>query len=128
MPEIIFDNCTLSIFALSGSLWILRKLYENHCYLTGFVAAENLKGIHRGYELLSGVQEALSSGWLKEANLQSSRERRSFEALSVSLGIGESSCIAIAKERAMIFACDDRHFSGGERGQATFSQLSLMNS
>jgi predicted nucleic acid-binding protein len=50
------------------------------------------------------VREALSSGWLKETSFQNMQERSLFEALSVSLGIGESSRIAIAKERAMVFA------------------------
>jgi predicted nucleic acid-binding protein len=108
MPDIIFDNCVLSNFALSHSLRLLQKLYENHCYVTAFVMAENLKGINRGHQPLAGVREALSSGWLKETSFQNTQERSLFEALSVSLGIGESSCIAIAKERAMVFACDDR--------------------
>lgn len=108
MPEIIFDCCCISNFALSDSLFILEHLYSRSAYVTNFVSAEILRGIQQGYEGLSKVREALRTGWLKEAGLSSPQEKSLFETLSVSLGLGEASCMALAKSRGFIFACDDR--------------------
>ncbi len=108
MPEIIFDNCVLSNFALSDSLTIIKSLYANHAYITDFVMAENIKGFHKGYTRLSKIRDALREGWLKEAALETMAEIALFETLSVSLGSGESSSIAVSKTRGLIFACDDK--------------------
>ncbi|KAF0145408.1 MAG: nucleic acid-binding protein [Nitrospirae bacterium] len=108
MPEIIFDCCVLSNFALSGSLHIIKKLYANSSYLTNFVAAENLRGILSGHNKLASVNETIKEGWIKEIALKGEKEKALFTTLSVSLGFGESSSIAIAKTRGYIFACDDR--------------------
>jgi hypothetical protein len=40
--------------------------------------------------------------------LRSKEEKAIFESLSVSLGFGEASSIAVAKSRGFIFACDDK--------------------
>lgn len=108
MPEIIFDNCVLSNFSLCDSLAVLKKLYSKKSYITGFVAAENVKGIQKGHIGLSDIKEALSEGWLKETSVKDVREKALFESLSVSLGIGEASSIAVAKVRGYVFACDDK--------------------
>jgi len=108
MPEIIFDCCCLSNFALSGSLFILENLFKGSVYVTNFVSAEILRGIQQGHIDLEKVQEALMDGWLRETVLSSQKEKSLFEKLSVSLGLGEASCIAVAKSRGFIFACDDR--------------------
>lgn len=108
MPEIIFDNCVLSNFALSGSLDIIRVLYGNKAYITDFVAAENMKGITQGYNGLAAIRQALLDGWLQETTLNGKAEKDIFEALSVSLGLGEASSMAVAKTRGYVFACDDR--------------------
>ena len=108
MPEIIFDCCVLSNFALSDSLHVIKKLYANSSYVTSFVAAENLRGILGGHNRLVIVNEALKEGWLKETALRGEKEKALFEMLSVSLGFGEASSIAVAKTRGYIFACDDR--------------------
>jgi predicted nucleic acid-binding protein len=42
------------------------------------------------------------------AVLNSKKEKSLYETLSVSLGLGEASSIAVAKSREFIFACDDR--------------------
>lgn len=74
MPEIIFDNCVLSNFALSGSLDIIRVLYGNKAYITDFVAAENMKGITQGYNGLAAIRQALLDGWLQETTLNGKAE------------------------------------------------------
>jgi len=108
MPDIIFDCCVLSNFALSDSLHVIKKLYANSSYVTSFVAAENLRGILGGHNKLVIVNGAFKEGWLKETALRGEKEKALFEMLSVSLGFGEASSIAIAKTRGYVFACDDR--------------------
>jgi predicted nucleic acid-binding protein len=108
MPEVIFDNCVLSNFALSDSFAIIKRLYSTKSYITDFVYAENTKGILRGYRGLTLIREAVKEGWLKEISIKTNKDRELFENLSVSLGFGEASSIAIAKAEGFIFACDDR--------------------
>lgn len=108
MPEIIFDSCVLSNFALSGSFAIIKRLYGNQSYVTSFVSTEIMRGIQRGQASLLIIQEAMSDGWLKEATLESKEEKALFELLSVSLGLGEASSIGIARVRGLLFASDDR--------------------
>ncbi len=108
MPDIIFDNCILSNFALSDSLNIIKTLYANASYITDFVSAENIRGILKGYSGLVRIKEAVREGWLKETTLNGKEEKFLFESLSVSLGFGEASSIAAAKTRGYVFACDDK--------------------
>jgi len=108
MPEIVFDCCCLSNFALSDSLFILEDIFGKSAFITNYVSAEILRGTQQGHEDLEKVQEALRKGWLEEAVLSSQKERSLYEALSVSLGLGEASSIAVAKSRGFSFACDDR--------------------
>ncbi|MBI5196637.1 MAG: DUF3368 domain-containing protein [Nitrospirae bacterium] len=108
MPEIVFDNCVLSNFALSDSLHIIKSLYENKAYITDFVSSENLKGIFSGYQGLVKIREAARDGWLKETALKNMKEKTLFESLAVSIGFGEASGIAVAKTRGFVFACDDK--------------------
>jgi hypothetical protein len=108
MPEIVFDTCVISNFALAGALGILESLYRNKAYITDFVAAEILRGFQSGHAQLEGIPKAVQAGWLKETGLSSAEERRIFETLSVSLGLGEASSIAAAKRRGLRFASDDR--------------------
>lgn len=108
MPELIFDNCVLSNFALAGGIGLIRALYARKAFITDFVAAENMKGIAQGHDGLIAVREALADGWLKEIALKGKTEKRLFESLSISLGLGEASSMAAAKARNLVFACDDR--------------------
>ncbi len=108
MPEIVFDCCCLSNFALSGSLFILEERFGTSAFITNYVSAEILRGTQQGHEDLEKVQEALKKGWLEEAVLGSQKERSLYETLSVSLGLGEASSIAVAKSRGFSFASDDR--------------------
>jgi len=50
----------------------------------------------------------LSEGWLREIDLKGKKEKALYQTLSMSLGLGEASSIAMAKVRGFIFACDDR--------------------
>jgi predicted nucleic acid-binding protein len=108
MPEIVFDCCCLSNFALSGSLFILEERFGTSAFITNYVSAEILRGTQQGHEDLEKVQEALKKGWLEEVVLGSQKERSLYETLSVSLGLGEASSIAVAKSRGFSFASDDR--------------------
>ena len=108
MPEIIFDCCCLSNFALSDSLFILKNLYSSSAFVTEFVSAEIMRGIQRGHKDLAKIQDSLKEGWLKEVVLSTKEEKSLYETLSVSLGLGEASSIAVAKARGFFFACDDR--------------------
>lgn len=108
MPEIIFDTCVLSNFALADAFPLLRTLYSQTAYVADMVALENLRGIQKGYAALALVREALGEGWLREVSCSTSEEKRLFETLSVSLGIGEAASISIARHRGFVFACDDR--------------------
>ena len=108
MPDIIFDNCVLSNFALSDSLDIIKRLYASSAYITDFVAAENLTGIQKGHGRLKDINNAIREGWIEEIALSGDEEKRLFEYLAVSLGFGEASAIAIAKIRGYVFACDDK--------------------
>lgn len=106
MPEVIFDNCVFSNFALSEAVHIIRKLYDTS-FITNFVVAENMKGIIKGYSELTTIRDAIREGWLKEVVLESREEKKLFESIAVSLGMGEASSLAVAKTRGLIFACDD---------------------
>ena len=107
MPEIILDTCVISNFALSQSIFILKSCYSRQVCITSFVMAEILKGLLKGYKELSDVKTALSEGWLIETPLKNIKEKQLFETLSISLGSGESSSIAVAKNRGLTFASDD---------------------
>ena len=113
MPEIVFDSCCLSNFALSDSLFVLNKLYGRSAYITEFASVEILRGIQQGYRDLTKIQTSIKEGWIGEISLITTEEKALFETLSVSLGLGEASSIAIAKTRSFRFASDDIT-AGGE--------------
>ena len=108
MPEIVFDTCVLSNFALAGALGIPERLYRDRAHITDFVAAKILRGIQAGHARLGAIPKAVQAGWLKELGLRTGKERELFKTLSVSLGLGEALSIAVAKRRGFRFASDDR--------------------
>jgi len=108
MPEIIFDCSSLSNFALSDSLFIIENLYKDSAFITNLVSAEILTGIQQGHKNLREIQQAIADGWLQEISLKSAEEKSLYQTLSVSLGHGEASSMALAKYRGFLFACDDR--------------------
>ena len=80
-------------------------------YTTHEVHEEILRGISRGYQYLEDIDHEMSfdeTGWLRVIAIRSNTEHRLMDDLLKRLGIGESSCIAIAKSRKMIFLSDDR--------------------
>ena len=108
MHEIVFDCCVLSNFAVSHSLPVIKRMYGNSAVVTDFVMAEIRRGFRAGHKHLGLIQDALDEGWLEEISLGKKEERGVFGWLSVSLGLGEASSIAVAKVRDFLFACDDR--------------------
>jgi predicted nucleic acid-binding protein len=122
MSEIIFDCCCISNFALSDSLFILKNLTNESALITNFVSAEIMRGIQQGHKDLVKITEALREGWIREVDLKGKKERSLYEALSVSLGLGEASSIAVAKVRGFIFASDDR----AARREAGLSGVKLI--
>ena len=108
MPKVVFDCCVISNFALSGSLSIIRRMFSGKSCITNFVSAEISRGIQSGHGELASVKEALRDGWLKEIALETEDEKSLLDALSVSLGFGEASSIAVAKARGYLFASDDK--------------------
>jgi len=108
MPDIVLDCCVLCNFAVSRSLPIIKRLYGHSAVVTDFVVAEIRRGFQGGHKHLRLIQDALDEGWLEETSLCKKEERAIFRSLSVSLGLGEASSIAVAKVRNVLFACDDR--------------------
>jgi hypothetical protein len=108
MPEIIFDCCVLSNFALTDTLWIIENSYSGKAYLTDLVKVEVIRGIQSRHEKLEAINIALKEGWIKEVFVKRKSEKQLFEKLSVSLGAGEASSIAVAKARGIVFASDDK--------------------
>jgi predicted nucleic acid-binding protein len=108
MPKIVFDGCVISNFALSGSLSIIHGLYRDTSCITDFVSAEILKGIRAGHGELTAIPEAVKAGRLTEVSLVSRKEKTLFESLSISLGLGEASSLAVAACRGFRFVSDDQ--------------------
>jgi len=108
MLKIVFDSCVLSNFALTGSFSIIRTLYPGTAAVTDFVNAEIMKGLQLRHAKLIEIKSAIQQGLIKEIFLVSPKEKALFENLSTSLGCGEASSIAAAKERNLIFASDDK--------------------
>ncbi len=108
MPEIVLDTCAISNFALAEALGLLEGLYGGRAYITESVSAEILRGTQAGHARLGAIPKAVRAGWIRETGPRSRGERRLFESLSISLGLGEASSIAIAKGRGFVFASDDR--------------------
>jgi predicted nucleic acid-binding protein len=108
MPEIIFDGCVISNFALADSLSLLQPLFRSEAVITGFVEAEVMRGIQAGHLELTRIRDAVKDGWLGKTALAAGDESSLFERLSVSLGLGEASSIAVAKVRGLVLACDDK--------------------
>ncbi len=108
MPDIIFDTTVISNFAKAGELTLLRSLYPDNASCSGFVATEVLRGFQQGHADLEALVQLLAIGWPRQEELHSMIERQLFASISISLGDGESSCIALAAQRGYLFACDDR--------------------
>ncbi|MBK5275113.1 MAG: DUF3368 domain-containing protein [Desulfuromonadales bacterium] len=108
MPDVIFDTMVISNFAKVGQLELLRRIYPANAFCSGFVVAEVLRGFRQGHTGLEPLVQLLSDGWPRQDDLSTPAERRLYARISVSLGDGESSCLALAARRGYVFACDDR--------------------
>jgi predicted nucleic acid-binding protein len=108
MPDVIFDTMVISNFAKVGQLELLRKMYPANACCTGFVVAEVLRGFRQGHTGLEPLVQLLSDGWPRQDDLSTPSERQLYARISVSLGDGESSCLALAAQRGYVCACDDR--------------------
>lgn len=108
MPDVIFDTVVISNFAKAGQLELLRKMYPATACCSGFVVAEVLRGQRLGHSDLELLAQLLADGWPRQEDLSTPAERQLYARISVSLGDGESSCLALASERGYVFACDDR--------------------
>lgn len=107
MPEIVFDSCALSNFAGADVLPILERMYGGSAYVTGFGSVEIVRGIRLGRAGLERIESAVRAGWLKETNLWFVAEKSGFDSLSISLGLGEASSLAMAANRGWVYASDD---------------------
>lgn len=108
MPDVIFDTMVISNFTKAGQLELLRNIYPATACCSGFVVAEVLRGLRQGHSDLDQLVQLLADGWPRQDDLSTPAERRQYARISVSLGDGESSCLALAAERGYVFACDDR--------------------
>ena len=108
MPDVIFDTVVISNFAKAGQLELLRNMYPATACCSGFVVAEVLRGFRQGHPDLELLVQLLADGWPRQDDLSTPAERQLYARISISLGDGESSCLALAAERGYIFACDDR--------------------
>lgn len=108
MPDVIFDTTVISNFAKAGQLELLRSMYPANACCSGFVVAEVLRGFRQGHADLEPLVTLLSAGWPRQEDLATPDERQLYASISVSLGDGESSCLALAARRGYVFACDDR--------------------
>ncbi len=108
MPDVIFDTMVISNFAKTGQLDLLRTLYSDNACCSGFVVAEVLRVFRQGHADLENLVKLLEEGWPRQEDLLTPTERRLYASISISLGDGESSCLALAVQRGFVFACDDR--------------------
>lgn len=108
MPDIIFDTNVLSNFSLAGRLDLLKSLYPGSACCAGAVVTEILHGVQCGHAGLCAVSDSITQNWPRIEDPATSAERQLFALLSISLGAGESACIALAAQRGYILACDDR--------------------
>lgn len=108
--DVILNTTVLSNFVSVDALHLIKRLF-GVIYTTHEVHEEILRGISRGYQYLEDVDREMSfdeRGWLRVIAICSHTEHQSMNDLLKRLGVGESSCIAIAKSRKMIFLSDDR--------------------
>ena len=128
MPETVLDCCVVSNFALAGALGVLERICANGAWITDFTAAEVMRGIQAGHSRLRSVPESARAGRIRETALAAGDEKRLFEELSRSLGLGEASSIAVAKARGFVFASDDRvaRAEAASRGVPLTGTLGLL--
>lgn len=93
-PDIVFDCCVLSNFALTGSLALLKTMYTGAACVTPSVSSENLRGIQGGYEGLAAIRDVLREGWILEISLKTPDIRATGKAMTLSGKVVNISCRA----------------------------------
>ena len=108
MPERkwVFDTVSLSNFLLSDAIFILENRYRQKAMITSQVYDEISAGISK-YPKLKPIDDLINSKVFTLCTL-TAKERELYYELIGHLGKGESSCIAISKERSAIVVTDDR--------------------
>jgi len=108
MPEKqwVFDTVSLSDFLLSDSIGLIEKRYAKRGIITEAVYDELSSGM-AAYPQLRQINPLVESNTLRLLHL-SAAERKRYVELVRYLGKGEASCIAMAKQRAMVVVTDDR--------------------
>ena len=95
---VLVDNTVLSNFAKVNRLDLLRKAFKK-VYITKQVLEEFKIGVKRG--VLPDISLNFEVLNLKKEEIEL------YNSLRVRLGMGEASCLAIAKNRNMKFLTDD---------------------
>ncbi len=104
--SVIVNNTVLSNFSLINRLDLLKNLSKK-VYLTSEVYKEVNEGIECGYDFqLRTRHEIDKQEWLFIIDIENPEFEIFFE-LSKELHLGESSCLAIAKNRKWTFFTDD---------------------
>lgn len=109
MPDYIFDTTVLSNFAAVGQFSLLRQHYRGCAFTTWEVHDELRQGLKAGYAYLAPVVEDLQipAGWVRIVQIQSAEGHRLRVELEDFLGIGEASCLVLARLQRLILVTDD---------------------
>ena len=109
MPDslYLFDTVTLSNFALSNSLDLLVRRYEQRLLVTTEILSEVAAGVTAGHAALRAIAECVRARRFRQTSLDW-QERVVFGELLGHLGAGEASCIAVACYRHGVVVTDDR--------------------
>lgn len=101
----IIDTVSLCNFLLSDSIFILEKRFKKQAIITSQVYDELSSGFPK-YPQLKQIDMFIANKTFSLRTL-SLKERSIYIRLISSLGKGEASCIATAKERSCIIVTDD---------------------
>jgi len=99
--DILLNNTVLSNFGLINRMELLRRAVEGRAGTTEEVVREFQRGVELGY------LPSVSLKWLAVLRMDDD-ERAIFRSLRHRFGAGEASCLAIAQNRGMKLATDDR--------------------
>jgi hypothetical protein len=121
--EVLLDTCVLINFATIGRMDLLASHPQYVFLITDHVRDEVKAHFTGQYE---SVNAAVADGTLVELTVDTPAEFEDFAKLVAlkTLGEGECSAIAVAKNRSMLLAIDDRR--ARNKAQAFYSQLQLL--
>ena len=97
---VVLDNTVLANFALAECAELVGRLWGDGVQTTSDAMAEYLEGVANG-SVPAGVWKELAAPGM------TSGEEALCKQLPTSLGIGERSCLAVARRRGGILASDD---------------------